>query len=255
MLAQSAVDVLDEVLLLFDQAISGRESAAQAKLTELLAEHARRGEDRQRVLDEILAGSARSRGRRRGGRACCCANASGWSGCGRRGSPASNALPRDHGHLAMLDASMSYLRQFAPTVLGAVRFAGGPGTEDLVYGVSVLSELYATGARKVPADAPTGFVPTRWAGYLTAASESGDVTAYRHYWELCVLMALRDGLRAGDIYVPGSRRYADPIVVPAHRRAVGTAAGGLLPRGRETGRVQPMRWRKPTRSCTPRSRI
>jgi TnpA family transposase len=210
LLAQSAVDVLDEVLLLFDQAISSRESAAQAKLTELLAEHARRGEDRQRVLDEILqvvldpevadeavglllrerVGMERMR--------------AAWVA---REQP----LPRDHGHLAVLDASMSYLRQFAPTVLGAVRFAGGPGTEDLVYGVSVLSELYATGARKVPADAPTGFVPTRWAGYLTAASETGDVTAYRHYWELCVLMALRDGLRAGDIYVPGSRRYADPI--------------------------------------------
>jgi hypothetical protein len=38
----------------------------------------------------------------------------------------------------------------------------------------------------------------------------GDVTAYRHYWELCVLMGLRDGLRSGDVHVPGSRRYADP---------------------------------------------
>jgi len=36
------------------------------------------------------------------------------------------------------------------------------------------------------------------------------VTAYRHYWELCVLLALRDGLRCGDVFVPGSRRYADP---------------------------------------------
>jgi TnpA family transposase len=36
------------------------------------------------------------------------------------------------------------------------------------------------------------------------------VTAYRHYWELCVLLALRDGLRSGDVFVPGSRRYADP---------------------------------------------
>jgi len=34
-------------------------------------------------------------------------------------------LPRDHGHLAMMDASMTYLRQFAPAVLAAVRFAGG----------------------------------------------------------------------------------------------------------------------------------
>ena len=54
LLAQSAVDVLDEVLLLFDQAISGRESAARAKLTETLAERARSGEDRQALLDEIL---------------------------------------------------------------------------------------------------------------------------------------------------------------------------------------------------------
>jgi hypothetical protein len=36
------------------------------------------------------------------------------------------------------------------------------------------------------------------------------VTAYRHYWELCVLLGLRDGLRSGDVFVPGSRRYADP---------------------------------------------
>ena len=63
--------------------------------------------------------------------------------------------------------------------------------------VAVLRELYATGARKVPAGAPAGFVPTRWAGYLDRGTETGDVTAYRHYWELCVLMALRDGLRVG----------------------------------------------------------
>ena len=53
-------------------------------------------------------------------------------------------------------------------------------------------------------------MPARWAGYLEKAAKDGDVTACRHYWELCVLMALRDGLRSGDVYVPGSRRYADP---------------------------------------------
>lgn len=54
-LAQSAVDVLDDLLLLFDQAISGRESHAEAKLREKLAERAESGEDRQALLDEILA--------------------------------------------------------------------------------------------------------------------------------------------------------------------------------------------------------
>lgn len=55
LLAQSAVDVLDETLLLFDQAISRQEAAAKAQLTEALAERARGGEDRQALLDEILA--------------------------------------------------------------------------------------------------------------------------------------------------------------------------------------------------------
>ena len=56
---------------------------------------------------------------------------------------------------------MSYLRQFAPAVLSAVQFDGGPGTERLLQAVSLLTGLYATGARKVPADAPVEFVPTK----------------------------------------------------------------------------------------------
>jgi TnpA family transposase len=208
-LAESVVDVLDEVVLLFDQALSGRESAARTRLTEELAERARAGEDRQALLDEFLAialdldipddevgalvrggiGMARMR--------------AAWAARRER-------LPRDHGHLAMLHESMTYVRQFAPYVLGAVRFAGGPGTDELMAALTVLGELYATGTRKVPADAPTGFIPLRWAGYLKSATEAGDITAYRHYWELCVLLGLRDGLRCGDVYVPGSRRYADP---------------------------------------------
>jgi hypothetical protein len=217
LVTQSAVEVLDESLQLFDQALSGRETAARARMTEALAQRGRTGEDRQALLDEILdivlnpdvddkrvgsllreqIGLDRMRAAR---------------------TARQERLPRDHGHLAMLDASMGYLRQFAPHVLAAVRFAGGPATEDLLAAITILTELYATGARKVPAGASTGFVPARWAGYLQAATETGDVTAYRHYWELCVLVALRDGLRSGDIHVPGSRRYADPasfLLTPA----------------------------------------
>lgn len=209
LLAESAVDVLDEVVLLFDQALSGRESAAKHRLQEVLAERARDGEDRQVLLDEMLAialdpdvAEEQVGPRLREGIGMERMRAA-WAARKER-------LPRDHGHLAMLDASMSYLRQFAPAVLAAVRFAGGPGTSELLQAVDMLVELYATGARKVPSGAPTSFVPTRWAGYLQTASERGDVTAYRHYWELCVLLAVRDGLRSGDVFVPGSRRYADP---------------------------------------------
>ena len=59
------------------------------------------------------------------------------------------------------------------------------------------------------------------------AAQAGDATAYRHYWELCVLLALRDGLRSGDVFVPGSRRYADPAAYLL------TAAGSGEPSGLE----------------------
>lgn len=209
LVAQSAVDVLDEALLLFDQALSGRESVAKVKLTEALAERARGGEDRQALLDEILeiVLDPRVADERVGG---LLREGVGLERLRAAWAVRQQRLPRDHGHLAMLDASMGYVRQFAPDVLRAIRFAGGTGTNELLQAVQVLAELYATGARKVPPDAPTGFVPARWAGYLDAAAAAGDVTGYRHYWELCVLLGLRDGLRSGDVHVPGSRRYADP---------------------------------------------
>lgn len=110
---------------------------------------------------------------------------------------------------SMRGSATTLVRQFTPAVLAAIEFTGGPSATELLEAVDVLRALNASGARTVPADAPAGFVPQRWAGYLDAARAAGDTTACRHYWELCVL-GLRDGLRSGDVHVPGSRRYADP---------------------------------------------
>ena len=151
-MAQSATEVLDEVVQLFDQAVSARESEAAHRMREVLAERAKSGEDRQALLDAILA------------------------------------IVAD------------------PAIPDAVVFAGGTAATELLKALEILRELNATGARKVPANAPIGFVPTRWRGYLDTAIQSGNTSAYRHYWELCVLLALR----TGDVWLPGSRRYSDP---------------------------------------------
>src|SRR6266446_7259521 len=119
-------------------------------------------------------------------------------------------FPKDHGRLSLLDASYSYLRQFTPNVLAAIDFKGGPRTTGLLAAVAILKVLNETGGRKVPADAPGSFVPARYADYLARARKAGDDTSFRHYWELCVILGLRDGLRSGDVYVPRSRCYADP---------------------------------------------
>jgi hypothetical protein len=52
--AQSAIDQLDEVVSLFDQAVSARESRAKSKTDEALVERAKTGEVRQLLVQVIL---------------------------------------------------------------------------------------------------------------------------------------------------------------------------------------------------------
>ncbi|MEV7803162.1 Tn3 family transposase [Microbispora sp. NPDC088329] len=206
---QSAVDQVDEVVMLFDQAVSARESRAKSKTDEALVERAKAGEARQLLLDVILPVLADTSipDEQIGG---LLRNTIGMSRLREVVSEGWKKLPRDHGRLSALHASYTYLRQFTPQVLAAIDFQGSTGTADLMEAVAILKRLNESGGRKVPEGAPTSFVPTRYAEYLAKARKDGDETAYRHYWELCVVLALRDGLRSGDIFVPGSRRYADP---------------------------------------------
>ena len=53
-LAQSAIDVLDEAVSLFDQAVSAREGKAERSMRDALAERGKAGEDRQALLDDLL---------------------------------------------------------------------------------------------------------------------------------------------------------------------------------------------------------
>jgi hypothetical protein len=49
--------------------------------------------------------------------------------------------------------------------------------------------------------------PMRWLASVRSDSASAAPMLPN---KLCVLLSLRDGLRSGDVFVPGSRRYADP---------------------------------------------
>jgi hypothetical protein len=209
LVSQSVGDVLDEIVGLFDQLLSGRESHAGVKSVAALAQRARAGEDRQALLDELLVlicdreiSDVELGGRLRHGIGMERFEVAWQQRPGR--------LPRDHGRLAALEDSIGYVRKFAPRVLTTVEFDGGIAARELLSAVTILTGLYRSGVRHVPGGAPGGFVPARWQEYLDRATATGDRTAYRHYWELCVLLALRDGLRSGDVFVPGSRRYSDP---------------------------------------------
>ncbi|KOX11916.1 hypothetical protein ADK67_48195 [Saccharothrix sp. NRRL B-16348] len=148
-LAECAVEVLDEVVQMFDQALSGTENRARRRLDELLAARA------------VLGAEAGPAGGDAGGghRPWCRTGRGGLrlrEGIGMdrmlaaRRDP-KDRLPRDHGHLAQIDASFTYLRAFAPHVVGALEFESSEHARPLVEAVGVLRELYGKGRARSPA--------------------------------------------------------------------------------------------------------
>jgi TnpA family transposase len=110
-----------------------------------------------------------------------------------------------------------YLRQFAPAFLDTFSFRSSQPHDPLLEAVSRIRELNAQGKSKIPVewDMPLAFVRAVWHPYVMKR----DGTLERHAYELCVLWELRNALRAGNVWLEGSRRYADPesYLIPRER--------------------------------------
>jgi hypothetical protein len=96
------------------------------------------------------------------------------------------------------------IRQYSPTLLNTFEFRAVPPGASLLKAIELLREMNASGKRKVPKSAPRSFVKRRWAPHVFSGDEID-----RCYYELCALSELRNGLRSGDVWVAGSRRYGD----------------------------------------------
>ena len=115
------------------------------------------------------------------------------------------AQPEDFDYLSLLDERYASVRKFAPLLLTEFEFHAAPAMADLLQGLDVLRELNASGKRAMPNGVPTGFVKPRWQPHVIGPEGSVN----RHFYELCTLAELRDRLRAGDVWVRGSRQYRD----------------------------------------------
>lgn len=120
------------------------------------------------------------------------------------------------------------IRQYSPTLLNTFEFRVAPPSASLLKAIELLREMNESGKRKVPGTAPRGFVRQRWVPHVFSGDEID-----RCYYELCALTELRNGLRSGDVWVVGSRRYGDfeSYLIPKdswagvrERGAVGVAA-------------------------------
>ena len=112
--------------------------------------------------------------------------------------------PGEFDYLALVTESYPQLRRYAAEFLEVFEFRSTPASEELLKAVTLLRELNSRNARRVPDEAPTSFIRTRWEKYVFT-KEGID----RRFYETCVLSELGKALRAGDLWVAGSRRYKD----------------------------------------------
>ena len=106
--------------------------------------------------------------------------------------------------LTLLTDYFSTLRKYAPSFLKTFQFRGPPVAQSLLDAIDLPRSMNHSGARKIPATAPLGFVPPRWARSVGAGEEID-----RRFYELCALSELKNRLRAGDLHVVGSRQFLD----------------------------------------------
>ncbi|WP_407543129.1 Tn3 family transposase (plasmid) [Deinococcus radiomollis] len=104
--------------------------------------------------------------------------------------------------MRQLLSSYPQVRLYAPRLLELFSFEGVRACSSLLGAVQALRTMYGQGKRTLETTPPIGFIPSTWAGYVF---ENGGI--HRRYYELCVLDRLRQGLRSGDVWVKGSRKY------------------------------------------------
>jgi TnpA family transposase len=124
------------------------------------------------------------------------------------------AQPDDFDFLHRIGESYPTLRRYAPQFLDVLKLRGAPTANGVLSAIEALRSMNSSNARKVPDDAPTGFVKKRWEKLVF---QSGGID--RRYYEMCALSELRNALRSGDVWVQGSRQFKDfnDFLVPAEK--------------------------------------
>lgn len=114
------------------------------------------------------------------------------------------AEPESFDYLTLIGDGYTQIRRYAPALLDALELKAAPAAQVVLDAVNALKGMNAAGARKMPADAPTGFVRKRWEPLVFT-----DGGLDRRSYELCALSELKNSLRSGDIWVEGSRQFKD----------------------------------------------
>ena len=127
-------------------------------------------------------------------------------------------------YLALAATNHALLRRMGPLFLEAFEFQGIGAVSGLLRAVTAMRAFYGSRRRSLPKDMPTGFIRRGWRATVLR-NGAIDAPAY----ELCLFAELRDRLRAGDVWVVGSRQYraVEDQLIPKTLFAAMRTAGPL----------------------------
>lgn len=126
--------------------------------------------------------------------------------------------------LSLASEKYTYMRKFAPAFLEAFTFNASDAGDDLKGAIALLRDQNKTGKRKLPANPPMPFAAKHWRSLIIE-----DGQPKRRLYETAVVSTLRDRLRAGDVWVDGSREYRrfDSYLMPRNKAEMAMRKAGF----------------------------
>lgn len=218
----------DDGVSLFDRAIGRLFRRAEAGEERAVLRDARAVNDKVRLLAKLGAAliGAKESGADLAGAV---AASVGWEKLAASVAEAERLARPDKVDLPALAArAWPVLHRLGPAFLDAFRLRAVPAAAGTLRAVELLRDVYGSGGRKWPKDLPTAFLRPVWRDAVRVTGGTGAVE-HRRTWEAATLLALRDRLRAGDVWVEGSRQWraVEDQLIPPPLFAAMRAAGPL----------------------------
>ena len=207
----------DDGVGLFDRAVGRMFRRAEAREESAVLRDARAVNDQVRLLAKLGTAliAAKQGGADLDGAVV---SAIGWEKLAAHVAEAERLARPDKVDLPALAArAWPVLHRLGPMFLDAFQFRTVPAAAATLRAVELLHGAYGSGGRKWPKVLPTSFLRPAWRDALLSTG-SEDGVERRRTWEAATLLALRDRLRAGDIWVEGSRQWRaieDQLIPPA----------------------------------------
>jgi TnpA family transposase len=120
--------------------------------------------------------------------------------------------PQPSGHLDLLiaDSSAQGRKLLAAMISNLDLRTTGVDEDQLLAALRLISQLGDEKRRWLPGFSPSAFIDNQWRPHVV---DTGRGRLDRRAYELCAAYELRSALRAGRVWVPGSRRHTDPSIL------------------------------------------